>query len=122
MALVGDQSRSGPDQEELQAQENGTNRSFEQTLRLSLTLVGRQSGSDGKGDVEELSIPETRSRARTQTGLFVCIELFCVYTLVPQVLVHFNPLQWDVAEGGTSLKLQGGKFLWIKTFNTLPRH
>ncbi|CAI8012616.1 hypothetical protein GBAR_LOCUS8090 [Geodia barretti] len=87
---VGDQSRSGPDQEELQAQEN----------------VGRQSGSDGKGDVEELSIPETRSRARTQTGLFVCIELFCVYTLVPQVLVHFNPLQWDVAEGGTSLEFK----------------
>ncbi|CAI8012617.1 hypothetical protein GBAR_LOCUS8090 [Geodia barretti] len=73
---VGDQSRSGPDQEELQAQEN----------------VGRQSGSDGKGDVEELSIPETRSRARTQTGLFV--------------LVHFNPLQWDVAEGGTSLEFK----------------
>jgi hypothetical protein len=60
LALVGDQSRSGPDQEELQAQENGTNRSFEQTSR----------------------------------------------TLVPQVLVHFNPLQWDVAEGGTSLNFK----------------
>ena len=89
MALVGDQSRSGPDQEELQAQENGTNRSFEQTLRLSLTLVGRQSGSDGKGDVEELSIPETRSRARTQTGLFVCIEYF--------VSIHLFHRYWCIS-------------------------
>ena len=76
MTLVGDQSRSGPDQEELQAQENGTNRSTEQTSRLSLSLsslVGRQSGSDGKVDAEERSIPETCSHVRPQTGLFVCI-------------------------------------------------
>jgi hypothetical protein len=42
--------RSGPDPAELQAPEN----------------VGRQSGSDGKGDAEGRSIPRTRSRTRPQ--------------------------------------------------------